>query len=347
MEELLKMTGEERSQIFQEASARSNIIKSSTIFEKDFWVCWILEKIFTIPDIRSYITFKGGTSLSKCFNIISRFSEDCDLTLDKEFLEIKEDTETILKMRSKQQIKFLNNLIKKSKDKINNTIKPLLIAKCREELSLYYNSNEWKIEADPEENQSLLFYYPSNITDTKDEYIQSTIKLEFGARGDTTPNEEKSISPYLHSALPELFDHTPEINVKTLTAERTFWEKATLLHAEHHRKYDNPPKQARIFRHYYDMMMLERANITESALKDASLLEKVVKNKTVFFRSAWANYETAKIGSLCLSPADFFKNVLKQDCKKMAEMFFGEAPDFSKVMDNIKKIQEKINDFAQ
>src|SRR5579863_3635866 len=95
MDQILSIPKEDQARYYQEAAARSSMIKSPIILEKDYWVCWTLKQIFSMPEINSHITFKGGTSLSKCYNIINRFSEDCDLTINKEFLGITEDAASI------------------------------------------------------------------------------------------------------------------------------------------------------------------------------------------------------------------------------------------------------------
>jgi hypothetical protein len=342
MEQILSMSKDEQAQIFQEAAARSKNIKSPTIIEKDFWVCWALKQIFSIPEIMTYITFKGGTSLSKCYNIINRFSEDCDLTLNKEFLGITEDTETVSGKGRNQRDKFIKALTNAAKNKINQYIKPLLITHFKTELSKYYNDNEWRIETDPDDEQSLLFYYPAALQTNMNGYVQSIVKLEFGARGDHTPYEPKKIMPYIYPILSEILPKRPSIKVATLTVERTFWEKITLLHAEHHRKLDKG-LQLRIFRHYYDIVMLDKSGITTQALKDSHLLDIVLNNKKIYFPSASANYETAKIGTLCLLPNAAFIEVLKQDYNKMFEMFFGETPKFDDIMTHIEKLEKTIN----
>src|ERR1700719_3624950 len=96
MDQILSMPKDEQARYYREAAARSKTIKSPNIMEKDFWVYWTLQKIFSIPEISQHITFKGGTSLSKCYDIINRFSEDLDLTINKEFLNINEDDREIL-----------------------------------------------------------------------------------------------------------------------------------------------------------------------------------------------------------------------------------------------------------
>lgn len=149
MHQILELSKVERAQFFQEAAARSNDIKSPIIIEKDFWVCWCLKQIFSIPEISPYITFKGGTSLSKCYNIINRFSEDCDITLDKRFLGINEDAEIISKKSRNQRDKSINELVNAAKNKVFLFIKPLLTSKFQAELSNYFFDIQWRIEIDP------------------------------------------------------------------------------------------------------------------------------------------------------------------------------------------------------
>lgn len=342
MEQILTLSLKEQAQIYQEAAARSTVIKSPIIIEKDFWVCWTLKQLFSIPQLSPHITFKGGTSLSKCYNIINRFSEDCDLTLDKRFLEIDEDVNAIATRSINQRSRSSNKLGEAVRDKVVNTIRPLLINSFRNVLDNFFKATEWSIEIDSSESQNLLFHYPSTQVKADNEYIQSVVKLEFGGRGDSNPNELKEITPFAYQILPDAFETIPSILVPTLTAQRTFWEKITLLHAEHHRHADKPPK-SRMFRHYYDVGMLNEHGITSKALDDTSLLKTVVTNKIAYFYTSWANYETANIGTIRLLPNEIFVETLRQDCNKMSEMFFGEAPNFYEVMAEIAALEKTIN----
>jgi hypothetical protein len=143
--------------------------------------------------------------------------------------------------------------------------------------------------------------------------------------------------------LPELFNESSEIKVQALLAKRTYWEKITLLHAEYHRDPQKPLPH-RLFRHYYDIAMLDPKNLTDIALHDISLLNDVVRNKMTYFPAKWANYESATIGSLHIYPNESFIDYLKQDHRKMSEMFFGEAPDFDQTLEDIKRIEKYINE---
>ena len=342
MNNLLELPHNERAQLFQEAAARSENIKLPIIIEKDFWVCWILDQIFSNPLLAQNTTFKGGTSLSKCYNIIDRFSEDCDLTLSKQYIGITADNDPITASTLSQRNKRLEKLTEAVKTKVTHDVKPLLIELFKKNFSPYFNNTEWRLETDHADEQSLIFHYPKSFERNPGEYIQSSIKLEFGARGDNSPCESKNISPYIQQFLPQLFTAPQKILVTSLTANRTFWEKVTLLHAEHHRDLQKPLPH-RMFRHYYDIVMLDKKNITEDALKDLSLLNDVVRNKIIYFPSKWANYEEAKIGSLRIYPKGKFVKPIRQDYQKMSEMFFGNPPDFENIMSEIERIESVIN----
>jgi predicted nucleotidyltransferase component of viral defense system len=343
MRGLLECSSKERQQAFEEATARSATIKNPIIIEKDFWVCWTLNQIFTNPELSTQVIFKGGTSLSKCYNMIERFSEDIDLTLCKKYIGIDEGNDPAKEATRKQRDKRLDELSVKVKEKIAREVKGLLRAEFKASLLGYFKDSEWQLDIDKHDDQSLIFHYPSCFSKKTDEYVQSAVKLEFGARGDINPFEQRTVSTYCQQLIPELFGDAPGIIVPTLLAKRTYWEKVTLLHAEYHRSIENAMPR-RLFRHYYDIVMLDRNNITQDALQDIKLLEDVVRNKSIYFPTKRANYEEAVIGTLRLYPNEAFIGQLKQDHSKMVDMFFGEIPDFDEVMKDIKQIENLIND---
>lgn len=342
MRELLKSTSKERQQAFEEATARSATIKNPIIIEKDFWVCWTLNQVFSNPDLSPHVIFKGGTSLSKCYNMIERFSEDIDLTLCKNYIGIDEDNDPAREISRKQRDKRLDELSAKVKEKISGEIKKLLTTAFNTNLSEYFKDTDWQLDLDEHDDQSLIFHYPSCFPKKTEEYIQSAVKLEFGARGAINPFEQKKVTSYCQQLIPELYEDSPEITVSTLLAKRTYWEKVTLLHAEYHRSPETSVPR-RLFRHYYDVVMLDQNNLTQDALQDIQLLEDVVKNKSIYFPARRANYEKAIIGSLHLYPNKTFISQLKQDYSRMGDMFFGDAPDFEETMENIKQIEQVIN----
>lgn len=173
-------------------------------------------------------------------------------------------------------------------------------------------------------------------------YITPRVKLELGARGDPWPTEEKIIRPYAAEDFPDFFEE-PDTNVIVLSARRTFWEKATALHAEAHRPRESPTPRY-FSRHYYDVAMLLDTEDGKAASTDFELLELVAKHKSVFFRSGWASYETARPGTLQLMPAEYRLKDLRADYRGMASMMFDDEPlPFDDVLARIKKAQDEIN----
>jgi hypothetical protein len=198
---------------------------------------------------------------------------------------------------------------------------------------------------DDEEPQNLLFYYPASL-DQADyaglSYLGWRVKLELGARGDAWPMERRDIQPYAAEEFPDFFE-VPSCAVNVLALRRTFWEKATILHAEHHRPADQPTPRY-LSRHYYDLAMLADEECGQDAAKDIDLLIQVANHKSLYFRSAWAHYETARRSTLRLSPNPHRLADLRKDFKEMAPMIFDDpAPAFEDIIKRIAELEQLIN----
>ena len=363
MDKFARQPETERKDLLQEAANQMDL--ANIILEKDFWVCWTLKRLFTNSDIAPYLTFKGGTSLSKGYDVIERFSEDIDLTISRSapFLESgKAPSEAdISNNERKRRIEALKSNAQKF---VHDVALTHIKTDIEESLG---TADGWDITLDQEDNdkQTILFYYP-HVFDYKifvpsasfpvasspafspasspvkgnwrDGYIRPVVRLEFGARGDIEPNEVRSIKPYAADIFPDQFEN-PDCEVSMLGAERTFWEKATILHSLYH----GVNLKDRMSRHYYDTFMLDQKGIADSAIQAPALLEQVVQNKSLMFKDNKASYETAEIGSLKLLPTEEQLNILKDDYKKMDEMFMSEYPEFDEIMDGLSALEQKIN----
>ena len=200
---------------------------------------------------------------------------------------------------------------------------------------------EWRVtddDADPDA-QTLLFEYPAAFA--AGPYLRSAVKIELGARSDTDPSANPEIQPYLCEALPGELGPS-SFRVHTVAPERTFWEKAMLLHEETFRAGDGP--KARLARHYYDLWCLIRAGIVEKALADPGLFTRIVTHRTVYFRKNREITESLRPGSLRLLPADKYREAWAQDYAAMREtMFFGEAPAFDEILRAVGEFEERFN----
>ena len=302
---------------------------SPAIIEKDLLVCAVLDYLFTKSPWKDGLAFKGGTSLSKAFDLIERFSEDIDLILDWRVIGYGTKEPLVERSSTKQ-----DKINKEFDAKTEEFLKSIFIPKLKEDLANLIN-RDLDIGY---ENEAIIIGYGN---DYADESILHVIRLEIGAKAAWTPTEVATIQPYIAEVYPAQFGDV-SVSVRTTTPERTFWEKATILHHEANRPDDLlvPP---RISRHYYDIYHMAKLGVLDKALAQSDLLEQVADFKAKFYPRKWAEYDLDRIGSLKLVPSNIHKEALKRDYAKMAGMIYGERPDFDDLMAEIAKIEAKIN----
>ncbi len=199
----------------------------------------------------------------------------------------------------------------------------------------------WRVFSDPEDPyaQTLLFEYPSNTL--KIGYIRPLVKIEMGARSEHWPVSKHKIQSYAKEALKEKI-YEPEVWVRVLNAERTFWEKATILHQYAHLP-ENKTLPPRISRHFYDFFRLLNSEIKATALIENALLERVATHKSVYFASSWANYGTARKETLKLFPPARILKELEKDYILMKAMFFREIPEWKLILKTIENFEKEFN----
>ena len=328
MERIAGWTEQERNDLFRETGARRNM--SPAIVEKDFWVCWTLGKLFTSEELAPKIMFKGGTSLSKVFGLIERFSEDIDLILD--WNEVSADDPFAERSKTKQDA-FNKQIEVQSQEYIENHLLPEVRAVLGDLCTVSRVENEPDV---------IHVRYPVGFSD---EYLRPEIRLEIGPLAQWTPNDSYHIQPYAAEEFPELFDQ-PRCRVQAVRAERTFWEKATILHREAHRSEDKTVP-LRVSRHYYDLAQMAGNDVREAAVGDMELLQSVVQFKMRFYPQGWARYDLAKPGTLRLIPPDHVLAEIRKDYKEMQIMIYGEAPVFDNVLRVLKALEDEINELDE
>lgn len=139
-----------------------------------------------------------------------------------------------------------------------------------------------------------------------------------------------------------MFDE-PDCPVVAIKAERTFWEKATILHQQAHRTTRTPPGYSR---HYYDLFQMAASPVKAVALGDIKLLSDVVEFKQRFYRSTWARYEEAKPGTFRLMPTEASGEQLEGDYEAMQEMFFARPPKWTDILVSLGRLEKEINDLT-
>lgn len=306
--------------------------KSPQILEKDVWVCLALQKLFTMPNALTMV-FKGGTSLSKAFKVIDRFSEDVDVTID--FRNFTNEDPFSPNVSNTRRKKISDNLKISLRDYLKETVLPYL----QDEIQNECDSNaSIKLTNDGE---GIEIHFKS-VFESPSSYIKPFVFLEFGARNFTEPNDVHEIAPYIAGEVPALV--FPKANVCVLAPERTFWEKITMMHVECNRgKFKE--KASRLSRHWYDVVMLYLSDIGKSALSAQNLLISVVEHKKVFFNTPYAKYDLCLEGQFNLIPTGDQFEQLKTDYQNMtnSDMFYGNFLAFEEIIKHVKSLSEMLN----
>jgi len=346
LDQVANSPAEERAALFGETAARMEGIASPVIPEKDFWVCFTLRRLFTL-DFKPSLLFKGGTSLSKAFGLIDRFSEDIDLTLNRSDLGFGGENDPAAIDSRKARQRQIEKLTKACRQAVRERLVPAF----RASIEAVIGSDGWALEIhDKDDGQvDLHLRYPQGLSSSDYgglTYIPPVVRMEIGARSDQEPAQRVSIASYAAEHFPDLFEE-PGTEVLVLAPERTFWEKVTIFHAEFFRPYaegaPEPPAWKQLSRHAYDIVMMARRGIADLALARPDLLAKVADHKDTFFHRGWARYKTAVPGSLHLVPGRELTAALRRDYSAMAPMFFGEVPDFDEMVQVLGELEERIN----
>lgn len=333
--EFLELPDVERRLYIEQAAIRRGF--SPVIMEKDFWVCWLLSILFE-SEFAGDLVFKGGTSLSKVFGAIDRFSEDIDLSLSPQFLNLPETGTS-----RAQANKWMAKAEAACSLAVQNLIAPVLEAAALNAIG--DRSEAWfEFYADPATHSPvLLFHYPSTQPDGF-AYLKRSVKLEFGSLTDQQPTGRHPVAPWIAGVLPEAFPDW-KCEVVALEVQRTFWEKATILHTEFHRPADKPIPD-RFSRHYADTAALATHPDASHAAGDHEMRNRVVHWKSRFFGSSWARYEEAVPGSFRLVPPPARLSSLRQDYQAMRDMYLSEPASFNDILAALARLEGRINDIG-
>jgi hypothetical protein len=212
-----------------------------------------------------------------------------------------------------------------------------LRARCQEILGA---GETWSLAVSEQDPNVVRFRYPAASSKNLD-YVFPQVVLELGTHAEFVPHDRFTIRSFVAEEFPDLVEER-DVAVVALLAKRTFWEKATILHAEFYRPADRPLPD-RYSRHYYDVAMLAEGPIRAEALADLPLLAQVVKHKETFYPSGWARYDLARPGTLCLMPIEERMAALERDYRNMGVMIFGEPPKFETIAETLVALEKEIN----
>lgn len=330
--EFLKLPTAERRLYIEQAAIRRNV--SPVILEKDFWVCWLLGILFE-SEFAASLVFKGGTSLSKVFGVIERFSEDIDLSVSPGFLNLPEPGSS-----RNQANKWMTRAEAACGRAVQDQIQPRLEAQVTAVLGRG-PAGWFEYVEDPVTHSPVLFFHYPTTQPEGFAYLRRAVKLEFGSLTEQKPVGRHPVRPWLAEVLPQAFPDW-RCEVVALEVERTFWEKATILHTEFHRPAGKPTPD-RFSRHYADTAALAGHPVAGEALNSHDVRDQVVEWKRVFFGSSWANYDLARPGTFRLVPGADRQPALRRDYQAMRDMYLIEPPAFEDVLATLADLENRIN----
>lgn len=322
MNNWLTLTKEEQIEMFTQIGVKTNLLPQAV--EKDAWVTLMLRMIFT-SDLANHLIFKGGTSLSKAFNLIQRFSEDIDLGIDRKYLGFEGDL-------SKGQIRKL----KRACHTFVSTDLAELLEKQLEEYGVDKDLFELIVEntqVSDQDPETIKVNYQSLFDDVA--YLPKRVLIEVSARSLIEPNQEVAIKSMVDEQYSETDFAEPEFVVTTTNPQKTFLEKLILLHEEF-QKPSEKIRYLRMSRHFYDIGQILNSEYGQVAVKNTTLFESIIAHRKVLTPMKTTDYETLTLQSLNIIPPDGFLENYKSDYKEMqSSMIHGESLDFDTLIEKI------------
>ncbi len=338
-ERWFELSRQDQAEALEVAAARTG--RPSHLLEKDIWVVWFLSAIYGSA-LGQALTFKGGTSLSKVYRIIDRFSEDIDLTYD-----IRELVPDLLRQgnpipESSSQEKRVTSAVRtRLPEWIDQTVKPVLVG------ALSQAGLTASLTMAGKDSEKLLVGYPALKTGTG--YAATSIQLEFGARATGEPHRDHPVTCDAAEAIAGV--EFPTARPVTMAAERTFWEKATAAHVY---CLQGRLRGERYSRHWYDLVAIAQSEHYASAVSDRDLAHQVAQHKSMFFaekdaKGTKVDYTAAVAGAIQLVPTGDSLTALEHDYVAMLEdgLLALHQPTFADVMESCRVIEAHINTSAK
>jgi hypothetical protein len=322
---------------------------ASQNIEKDFWVCWTLDVLFHgLSEGGPRLLFKGGTSLSKGFGLINRFSEDIDVTVFREDIGEPAAIEELEALSGKKRKARLDAIKDACQAYISGPLRAELAQILRDRLrAAGLPADAARVDADDTDpdGQTLLVWYPAATP--RSDYVRAAIKIESGAKSALDPNSDVPIKPYVDDDLPA-FDLTVPA-VRAVDPKRTFWDKIVILHGLRcwfDKRGELRGGGQRVSRHYYDLHQLAAAPVGAAAIVEAALGADCVAHARMFFNRPDYDLVSAVPDSFALAPHDAMIEQLRVDYRAMQGMIFGDPPSFQAVLDSIRALETRLNEHA-
>ena len=342
VKELLSAPKQDRRDVFDMTARRLDTLPGYV--EKDLWVCIVLDVLYNrFPAGHPNLLFKGGTSLSKAFGLIDRFSEDIDIVVSRDGLGFSGDRDPAAvanALSNKKRTALFEELRKACSAYVAGELQTALAS----QLAAIVDECRVLPDVGDAGGQTILVEYPTLYPSREFDYVAPRVRIEAGARSAVVPSSTCTVRPFVAGELPEWSLDVGSISV--IAPERTYWEKLLILHGLHcgHRDEGRLPyDRDRISRHYYDVAMITPTDCGESALPNFELLEAVRNHNLIAFRQAWKKFEEATPGSVQLVPQPKLRAAIEADYGAMRDMILGNVPDFGWIMEQIQYAEATIN----
>ena len=312
--------------------------------EKDWWVTAVLYALFH-TSVSEYLLFKGGTSLSKGWDIINRFSEDIDLALSRDyFLNVKQ-----LSCASCTSNTQIHNLREKGQDFLVGEFKDELMTKLADmglEVTVLTdnditNENDEPRKVPHDKDPSVLYVQYPSLYNSQAAYAIPTVKVEISVLSMSEPYEMRRISSLIEQTYKdEDVDSDLIQTIRTVSPARTFLEKAFLLCEEFQK---DEPRTHRMTRHFYDLEKLMHTPYAEMALNDSVLYREIVEHRRKFYHVGYVDYDKELPANIQIVPSDELMPAYETDYNEMKESFiYGQPLAFGELMEKIMSLQEQF-----
>lgn len=329
---LLGASAADRRDVFLTAARRLGTTEQN--IEKDFWVCWVLDVLFNGPLAAGgpRLLFKGGTSLSKAFGLIERFSEDIDVTVFRDDLGQAASVQDLEALSGKQRCRRLDAIRDTCGEYVRGPMRAVVAEAAQAWADPAPPQVRVEIDAADRDGQTLLFWYPSVTAPAEDAYVRPVVRIESGAKSALDPHAAATVRPYVDQDLDGFDLAVP--NITTIEPVRTFWDKAVIAHGLRRwfeRRGELRLEGQRISRHYYDLHALFRSEVGLAAVRDRVLAVDCARHARLFFNRPDYDLDSAVGGLWVIAPTPTMLDPLRRDYDAMAGMIFGTVPDFADV----------------
>ena len=336
MSKWLDLTRSERLAILTAVEKAENLQQESAV-EKDWWVTAVIKALFKTPCAAS-LSFKGGTSLSKGWGLIERFSEDIDLALDHSFFGIDR---TNKKQRDNLCRKSRAYIIDTLANELDTNLKAMGIAGYRIEPVTERMTTDGPVHINSNTDPTVLLVHYETILDTVVEYIPPRVKIEISCMSLDEPTEMRNINSLIYNYF-EKEDNETTCTVRTVVPTRTFLEKAFLLNEEFHKVH---PRYHRMSRHLYDLEKLMDTKFAKEAISDKDLYDMIVEHRAVYYALPYFNYSLHSPETISLIPPESIIDKWREDYAEMQRHFiFGDSLSFDELISRIQILQDRFRE---